>query len=68
MVLPLILMAVLLRKDHLVLEQYSKLNLLANGGFVVAGIALVVLVLVAAYHSESDFYADYQEFMRRTNW
>lgn len=62
MFVPLILMAVLLKKRVLILEQHKKIEWMANGGLIVAGISLVCLLLVAAYYSEDEFYAEYQEF------
>ena len=62
MAVPLIVMAILLHKDILILEPYGKLKLLVNGSLLIAGISLVVLVLIAAYNSENDFYSEYEEF------
>lgn len=62
MVVPLVIMAILLKKKILVMEQYNKSVLLKNVGLILAGLVMVILVLVGAFHSKDDFYADYQEF------
>lgn len=62
MVVPLIVMAFLLKKKILVLEQYNKQSILKSCGLIFAGLLLVILVLVGAFHSKDDFYAEYQEF------
>lgn len=62
MAIPLIVMAVLLKKKILVLEKYDKKTLLQNGGIILAGLLSVIVVLVGAYYSKDDFYAEYQEF------
>lgn len=62
MMLPLILMAVLLKKKVLVLEQYQKSDIIKHIGFIFGGIAMVMLVLVGGFYSKDDFYTDYQEF------
>lgn len=62
MAMPLIVMAVLLKKKVLVLEQCSKRRILENVGLIAIGLTMVGLVLVGAYHSKDEFYAEYQEF------
>ena len=62
MALPLIVMAILLKKNILVMDQYNKLNILKSCGITFAGLLLVILVLVGAYYSKDDFYSEYQEF------
>ena len=62
MLIPLGVMAYLLKKKFLVIEQYQKKDLLINLGGTGAGFLIVILVLVAGYFSKDEFYAEYQEF------
>lgn len=62
MAIPLIVMAVLLKKKVLVIEQCSKRKILENAALIAAGLTMIGLVLVAAYYSKDEFYAEYQEF------
>lgn len=62
MAVPMIGMAVLLKKEVIVLERYKKLEWMLNGSLVVAGVSLSILVLMGAYYSDDDFYGEYQEF------
>ncbi len=62
MAVPLVVMAILLKKNILVLDQHKGIELIGNGCAFAGGILLVSLFLVLAYYSEDEFYAEYQEF------
>ena len=62
MMIPFVIMAVLLKKKVLPLNQYNKMEWLLNGGFVVAGGSLICLMLLGAYYYDEEFYSEYQEF------
>lgn len=62
MMVPLLVMAVLLKNKILVLEQCKKQELVGSGAVIATGLLTVVIVLVGGYFSEDDFYTEYQEF------
>ena len=49
MLIPLVIMAVLLKKNVLKLNQHKIIEWALSGGFIVAGASLVVLLLMGAY-------------------
>lgn len=59
---PLIVMAVLLKKKILLLEQNTIKEWIGNGCIIAVGVLSVCLLLVGAYHSEDEFYGEFQEF------
>lgn len=62
MMVPFVVMAVLLKKKLLKVEQYQKKDFIVNGCAIAAGALTIVLTFVGAFFSKDDFYAEYQEF------
>ncbi|MBQ3559824.1 MAG: sulfatase-like hydrolase/transferase [Agathobacter sp.] len=62
MAVPLVLMAFLLKKKILLLDQNSKKEWIGNVGVIAGGLLAICLLLVGAYHSEDEFYGEFQEF------
>ena len=62
MMVSLVVMAVLLKKKVLPLNQYGKTEWLLNGGFTIVGFSMICFLLMGAYYYEEEFYIEYQEF------
>lgn len=62
MLIPILVMAVLLKKKILVVEQYQKKDVLTNFCVILAGIVTTTMIFVASYFSKGEFYSQYQEF------
>ena len=61
MAVPLVVMAVFLKKI-LLLEQNSIKEWIGNGCIILVGAVSLCLLFVGAYHSEDEFYGEFQEF------
>ena len=62
MLIPLIGMAILLKKKLLSMERYTKNDFIKNGCAIAIGLLSVVIVLAGAYYLDGESYAEYQEF------